>query len=166
MHAFSGNFSFCPTGYSFLASKYNLMYQCIMPNCRLTIANLRKHCDLSDEVEEHILESSCMRICCQRLLDFMLDLLNTDKDYMKFCYLLFLSTVVTDLPCQLISSKNYVNFINVCLQKLTNSYKSVIHAYIILKHSLYIVLLLVWLLLNSTSGANGGHQIIEWHGHS
>ena len=79
-----------------------------MPNSRLTIANLRKHCNLSDEAEEYILGSSCTRIRCQRLLNFMLDLLNADKDYMKFCYLLFLSTAVTDLPCQMISSKNYV----------------------------------------------------------
>ena len=95
------------TGYSFLAANYNLLYQCIIPNCRLTIATLRKHCDLPDEVEEHILESSSERVRCQRLLNFLLDVLNADKDYMKFCYLLFLSTVVTDLPCQLISSKEF-----------------------------------------------------------
>ena len=94
------------TGYSFLAASYNLLYQCIMPNCKLIIANLRKHCDLSDETEKHILESSHARIRCQRLLNFMLDVLNADRDYMKFCYLLFLSTVVTDLPCQMISSED------------------------------------------------------------
>ena len=108
-----------PTGYSFLATRYNLLYQCIMPNCRLTIANLRKHCQLSCDAEKYILESSHARIRCQRLLNFMLDVLSIDKDYMKFCYLLFLSTAVTDLPCQLISRKGciYMCLIDHCTFK-------------------------------------------------
>ena len=96
-----------------------------MPNCKVTIANIRKHCDLSDEVEKEILESECARMRCQRLLNVMLENLNADKDYMKFCYLLFLSTVATDLACYLISSENYlVNIymqINTCIA---------IHAYL------------------------------------
>ena len=101
-------YCFC-TGYSFLVANYNLLYQCIIPSCRLTIATLRQHSDLSDEVEQHILAGSCARIRCQRLLNFLLDVLNADKDYMKFCYLLFLCTTLTDLPCQMMSSKNYYN---------------------------------------------------------
>ena len=102
------------TGYSFLATNYNLLYQCIMPNCRVTIANIRKHCDLSDEVEKEILKSTCARLRCQQLLNVMLEILNADKDYMKFCYLLFLSTVATDLSCYMISSKSYL--VNIYMQ--------------------------------------------------
>ena len=76
-----------------------------MPRCGVTIDKIRDHCDLSVEVEKHILEGSCTRTRCRRLLNFMLENLYADKDYMKFCYLLFISTVLTDFPYYLISSK-------------------------------------------------------------
>ena len=100
------------TGYSFLATNYNLLYQSIIPNCRLTINKLRKHYELSDDVERYVLEGSSSRIRCQRLLNLMLDTLNADRDYMKFCYLLFLSTSMTDLPLKMILSKNFVYWYN------------------------------------------------------
>ena len=89
--------------FSFLIRYYSLLYQSLIPNCKLTINTLRQHITISDNVEEYIVDAASHRTSCQRLIHFLLTRLQSEKDYMQFCYHLNLISVMTDLPYRLIA---------------------------------------------------------------
>ena len=90
------------TEFSFLIRYYSLLYQSLIPNCKLTINTLRQHISISDNIEQHIVGAASHRTSCQRLINFLLTRLYCDKDYMQFCYHLNIISVMTDLPYRLI----------------------------------------------------------------
>ncbi|XP_065920240.1 uncharacterized protein [Dysidea avara] len=89
--------------FSFLMSSYNLLYQSLIPNYRLAISSLRQHISISDSVEEYIANAGSRRKSCQRLFDFLLICLYSDKDYMQFCCHFNAISVMTALPHKLIA---------------------------------------------------------------
>ena len=95
-------FSF-QTEFSFLIRYYSLLYQSLIPNCKLTINTLRQHITISDNIEQYIVGAASPRIRCQRLINFLLTCLYSEKDYMQFCYHINVISVMTDLPYKLIS---------------------------------------------------------------
>ena len=90
------------TEFSFLIRYYNLLYQSLIPNCKLTISTLRRHISISDAIERYIVSAGTHRISCQRLINFLLTCLHSDNDYKQFCYLLKIISV-TDLYSTLIT---------------------------------------------------------------
>ena len=88
--------------YSFLIRYYSLLYQSLIPNCKLTINTLRQHISISDNIEQYIVGAASHRTSCQRLINFLLTRLYSEKDYMQFCYHLNIISVMTDLPYRLI----------------------------------------------------------------
>ena len=88
--------------FSFLIKYYSLLYQSIIPNCKLTISTLRQHISISDNIEQYIVGAANHRISCQRLINLLLTHLYSKKDYMQFCYYLNIISVMTDLPYRLI----------------------------------------------------------------
>ena len=91
--------------FSFLTRYYNLLYQSLIPNCKLTINTLRQHISISDNIEQYIVGAASHRTSCQRLIDFLLSHLYSEKDHKQFCYLLSIVSVMTDLPDRLITGK-------------------------------------------------------------
>ena len=89
--------------FSCLVRSYSLLYQSLVPNYKLAISSLRQHIFISDSVEECIANAGSRRKSCQRLFNFLLILLYSDKDYMKFCYYFNAISVITVLPHQLIA---------------------------------------------------------------
>ena len=89
--------------FSFLIRYYSLLYQSLIPNCKLTINTLRQHISISDNIEQYIVGAASHRTSCQRLINFLLTRLYSDKDYMQFCYHLNIISVMTDLPYRLIT---------------------------------------------------------------
>ena len=89
--------------FSFLIRYYSLLYQSLIPNCKLTINTLRQHITISDNVEKYIVGAASHRTSCQRLINFLLTRLHLVKDYMQFCYHLNIISVMTDLPYRLIA---------------------------------------------------------------
>ena len=87
----------------FLIRYYNLLYQSLIPNCKLTINTLRQHISISDNMEQYIVGAASHRISCQRLINFLLTRLYSEKDYMEFCYHVNIISVMTDLPYRLIA---------------------------------------------------------------
>ena len=94
--------------FSFLIRYYSLLYQSLIPNCKLTINTLRQHISISDNIEQYIVGAASHRTSCQRLINFLLTRLYSEKDYMQFCYLLNIISVMTDLPYRLITGTLYV----------------------------------------------------------
>ena len=90
------------TEFSFLIRYYSLLYQSLIPNCKLTINTLRQHISISDNIEQYIVGAASHRTSCQRLINFLLTRLYSEKDYMQFCYHLNIISVMTDLPYRLI----------------------------------------------------------------
>ena len=88
--------------FSFLIRYYSLLYQSLIPNCKLTINTLRQHISISDNIEQYIVGAASHRTSCQRLINFLLTRLYSEKDYMQFCYHLNIISVMTDLPYRLI----------------------------------------------------------------
>lgn len=89
--------------YSFLIRYYYLLYQSLIPNCKLTINTLRQHISISDNIEQYIVSATNHRTSCQRLINFLLTHIYSEKDYMQFCYCLNIISVLTDLPYRLIA---------------------------------------------------------------
>ena len=89
--------------FSFLIRYYSLLYQSLIPNCKLTINTLRQHITISDNVEKYIVGAASHRTSCQRLINFLLTRLYSVKDYMQFCYHLNIISVMTNLPYRLIA---------------------------------------------------------------
>ena len=87
----------------FLIRYYSLLYQSLIPNCKLTLHTLRQHISISNNIEQYIVGAASHRIRCQRLINFLLTHLNSGKDYMQFCYYLNTISVMTDLPYRLIA---------------------------------------------------------------
>ena len=89
--------------FSFLNRYYSLLYQSLIPNCKLTLHTLRQHIIISDNIEQYIVGAANHRTSCQRLINFLLARLYSEKDYMQFCYHLNIISVMTDLPYRLIA---------------------------------------------------------------
>ena len=87
--------------FSFLIRYYSLLYQSLIPNCKLTLHTLRQHISISDNIEQYIVGAASHRTSCQRLINFLLTRLYSEKDYMQFCYHLNIISVMTDLPYRL-----------------------------------------------------------------
>ena len=89
--------------FSFLIRYYSLLYQSLIPNCKLTINTLRQHISISDNIEQYIVGAASQRTSCQRLINFLLTCLYSDKNYMQFCYHLNIISVMTNLSHRLIA---------------------------------------------------------------
>ena len=89
--------------YSFLIRYYSLLYQSLIPNCKLTISTLRHHIAISDNMEQYIIGAANQRTSCQRLINFLLTCLDSKKDYMQFCHHINIITVINDLSDRLIA---------------------------------------------------------------
>ena len=94
--------------FSFLIRYYSLLYQSLIPNCKLTINILRQHISISDNIEQYIVGATSLRASCQRLINFLLTRLYSEKDYMQFCYHLNIISVMSDLPYRLIGGSYIV----------------------------------------------------------
>ena len=99
--------------FSFLIRYYSLLYQSLIPNCKLTIKTLRQHISISDNIEQYIVGAASHRTSCQRLINFLLMRLYSEKNYMQFCYHLSIVSVMTDLPYRMITGthKHYFYYI-------------------------------------------------------
>ncbi|XP_065894258.1 uncharacterized protein [Dysidea avara] len=87
--------------FSLLIRYYNLLYQSLMPNCKLTIKILKQHLEVSSDVESFIVNGESSRIRCQRIINLLLVQLDTTRDYKNFCNLFNMISVMTDLPDKL-----------------------------------------------------------------
>ena len=94
---------YCLTEFSCIRRTYFLLYQSLIPNCKMTIAILRQHCEITSDVEKYILNRGSARLCCQQLLNFLLVRLDKSKDYMEFCRFLQLTSVLSNLSAKMIS---------------------------------------------------------------
>ena len=103
--------------FSFLIRYYSLLYQSLIPNCKLTLHTLRQHISISDNIEQYIVNPASHRTRCQRLINFLLIHLYSEKDYMQFCYHFNIISVLTDLPYRLIAGtllqRTYVHILTV-----------------------------------------------------
>ena len=101
----------------FLIRYYSLLYQSLIPNCKLTLHTLRQHISISDNTEQYIVGAASHRTRCQRLINFLLTHLYSEKDYMQFCYHLNIISVLTDLPYRLIAGTHirmYIFLLYIC----------------------------------------------------
>ena len=89
------------TEFKFLIRYYDLLYQSLIPNCKLTISTLKQHLEVPSEVESYIINGESLRIRCQRIINLLLVHLDTTKDYKHFLCLFSKITVMTDLPDKL-----------------------------------------------------------------
>ena len=89
------------TEFLFLIRYYNLLYQSLIPNCKLTIKTLKQHLEIPSDVESFIVNGETSRIRCQRIINLLLIQLDTTRDYKHFCYLFNMISVMTDLPYKL-----------------------------------------------------------------
>ncbi|XP_065900591.1 uncharacterized protein [Dysidea avara] len=87
--------------FSFLIRYYDLLYQSLMPNCKLTIKILKQHLEISSDVERFIVDGESPRIRCQRILNFLVVQLDATRDYKSFCCLFKMISVMPDLPDKL-----------------------------------------------------------------
>jgi len=90
----------CLTAFSFLIRYYNLLYQSLIPNCKLTIKFLKQHLEIPSDVESFIVNGESSRIRCQRIINLLLVQLDTTRDYKHFCDL-FNKISVISLPDKL-----------------------------------------------------------------
>jgi len=77
---------------------YYLLYQGIIPNCKLTIKILKQHLEVPSDVESFIANGENSRIKCQRVINFLLINLDTTRDLDHFLFLFHMISVMTDLP--------------------------------------------------------------------
>ena len=78
---------------------YNLLYQSLIPNCKLALKILKQHLDIPSDVESFIVNGESSRIRCQRIINLLLVQLHNARDYKKFCDLFNMISVMTDLHC-------------------------------------------------------------------
>ena len=91
------------TEYLFLNKYYFVLYNSIIPNCRITLPVLHQYYNISKDIEDYILHGTSAKVCVQRLLNFLLVSLNVEKNYMKFCSIINLVTVMTTLSYKMIT---------------------------------------------------------------
>jgi len=72
------------TEFSFLIRCYNLLYQSLIPNCKLTIKILKQHLEIPSDVESFIVNGESSRIRCQRIINLLLVQLDSTRDYKQF----------------------------------------------------------------------------------
>jgi len=93
--------SFSLTEFSFLIRYYELLYQSLIPNCGLTIKTLKQHVEISNDVENFIINGETSRMRCQRIINFLLVRLDTSRNHNQFCDLFDTISISTDLPHRL-----------------------------------------------------------------
>ena len=89
--------------YLFLNRYYYVLCNSIIPNCRITLPILHQYYNISKDMEDYILLGTSAKVCVQRLLNFLLVSLDMEKDYVKFCDVINLVTVMTTLSCTMIT---------------------------------------------------------------
>ena len=97
-------------GFSFLSSHYSLLYQALIPNCKLTINILKEHLEVSDSAREYVLEGDNPRMKCQRVLNLLIGHLDNERNYLQFCHLFSMISVMSDLPNKLIAGTLYIQY--------------------------------------------------------
>ena len=90
---------------------YNLLYQSLIPNSKLTINTLKVHLKFSNCVESYILSGRNPRIRCQRILNMLIVHLDRERDYAQFCHLINMISVITDLSHRLSIGNIYVSIV-------------------------------------------------------
>jgi len=93
------------TEFSFLIRYYNLLYQSLIPNCKLTIKILKQHLEISSDEENHILGGETLRVRCQRILNLLLVQLDSKPNHSNFSYLFNKISVLNSLPDEMIKTK-------------------------------------------------------------
>ena len=73
---------------------------------------LSQHIDMSRIVAQYIIEGSSPRVRCQRIINVLLVNLDSIRDYMQFCFQLDTISLLTDLPCKMITGKLLVKGYN------------------------------------------------------
>ena len=125
-----------------------MLYQSLIPNCKLTLHTLCQHISISDNIEQYIVSAVSRRTRCQRLINFLLTRLCSEKDYMQFCYHLNIISVMTDLPYRLIAGTlllyTYVHMLSVYVT-----------TYNYMKHICYFILSQTQYWLSSIVTLNG-----------
>ena len=97
---------FSPLEIEFLNQWYCLLYQSLIPNCKLTIKILRRHFTITDQVEQYILSGDSRRLCCQRVMNVLLVHLDIVKDHHQFCDWLDSVSVLDGLINKIKTGKN------------------------------------------------------------
>ncbi|XP_065894594.1 uncharacterized protein [Dysidea avara] len=87
--------------FSFLIRYYNLLYQCLIPNCKLTIKILKRLIKIPSDVESFIINGESLRIRCQRVINLLLVQLDATRDYKHFCYLFNMISVMPSITNKL-----------------------------------------------------------------
>ena len=75
-------------GFIQFRSCYYLLYQCLVPNTKEALSLLVQHYSVPKDFERIILLGGNPRVCNQGMLNYLLIKLRTDKDYVKFFYVL------------------------------------------------------------------------------
>lgn len=101
--------------YLFLSRYYRLLYISIIPNCRITLPILHQYYDVSRDVENYILTGTSSKIRVQRLLNFLLVSLDTEKDYMKFCIVINSISLMTSLPYSMITGICVIKYFKIII---------------------------------------------------
>ena len=65
-------------------SCYYLLYQCLVPNTREALSLLVQHYSVPKDFERSILSGENPRVCNQGILNYLLIVLRTDKNFVKF----------------------------------------------------------------------------------
>jgi len=126
---------FISTGFSFLNNLYCLLYQSLIPNCKLTVNILKENLEISDNTKDYILEGDNPRIRCQRVLNLLIVNLDRERDYMQFCFLYNMISVMTDLPYKLITGNvNAIMYLCSVRNKLKLIFNCIFNHVIIIKH--------------------------------
>ena len=95
------------TGFTILIKYYNLLYQSIIPNSNLIISILKQHLSIPPQTETFLLSGENRRIKSQKILNWLLVTLDSNRDYKQFCSLIGTVSVLTDLPHRLIRGNLY-----------------------------------------------------------
>jgi len=154
------NCCFYPTEFSFLNKHYNLLYQSLIPNCKLTIKILKQHLEITSDAERFIVSEDNLRVRCQRIINFLLVWLDTKRDYKQFCYLFNMITVMVDLPDKLRTGK-----LDLCVHVLWVVYQ-VVCAYLIYQvcftKIVYMCIYLYVLFLSTPTLMKQGNLMPVW----
>jgi len=94
------------TEFSFLIRYYYLLYQSLIPNCKLTIKILKQHFEIPSDVESFVVNGKSTRIRCQRIINLLLVQLDNTRDYKQFCHFFNIISVMTDLTDKLSEGRN------------------------------------------------------------
>ena len=100
------------TEFSFLIRYYNMLYLSILPNFELVITVLKQHIEVPYNVEGFLVSDQRPRIRCQKILNYLLVQLNTNKDCKKFCVVFHMISAMSDLSERLLEGTQYT--VNIC----------------------------------------------------